>query len=83
MYKNSSVGANYITIAPSSSSYLALNSSSGMQWVGTVGVGEFGIGSGYLRNIETVTTTNWGSGPPGNGYNTYGTEGQVMLVYTP
>lgn len=80
IYKNSSTATNYMTLSVGSAAYLGLNSSSGPQWVGTVGVGEFGLGSGYLRNMETVTTTNWGSG---SGYSSYGTEGQVMLVYTP
>lgn len=85
MYKNSSSG-NYITILPGSSQgttgvgiYMSTGTSPSLS--GGTFVSTSGAGFGRLRNISTVTTTNWGSS--GSSYQNSGEEGEVLLVYVP
>ncbi len=85
MYKNSSSG-NYITILPGSSqgtTGVGIFMSTGISpyLSGGTFVSTSGAGFGRLRNISTVTTTNWGSS--GSGYENSGEEGEVLLVYAP
>jgi hypothetical protein len=68
-----------ITLSSGAGTFLSISTNQA-QWVGTVPTPDSGQGGGGLRNIDTVTTTNWGNGSQ---YTNIGTDGQVMLVYTP
>ena len=85
MYKNSNSG-NYITILPGSFGgttgvgiYMSTGSPPSLS--GNTFVSTSGVGFGSLRNISTVTTTNWGAS--GSSYQNSGGEGEVLLVYAP
>jgi len=85
MYKNASSG-NYITIAPGAFSGstgvgIAISSLITPYLTGSTTVSTNGVGNGRLRNISTVTTTNWGS--TGSGYENSGDQGEILLVYSP
>lgn len=78
MYKSNNT-TGQITLYPGSGGFLSISPTLA-QWAGTTPVLEFGTSGGAFRNIETVTTTNWGDG---SAYSSVGTVGEVMLVYTP